>query len=156
MIGIPELPATSPVASIIPPSFLAAAALPSLLRPGIALYRFPHVWLIISIAKDLKANDRIIKCNFPVIDGPEKMLYPYTHGFFCGDGTYNNISENNEHSCKFKSLDGHNFCKRHIDFETENYLKNLIVKDNLLDTLQLEFVIRNYKPKNYFHYEYFA
>jgi len=75
-------------------------------------------------ARDLKANDRIIKCDFPVIDGPAKMLYPYTHGFFCGDGTYSNVSENIEHSCKFKSLDGHNFCKRHIDFETENYLKN--------------------------------
>ena len=103
-------------------------------------------------AKDLKANDRIIKCDFPVIDGPEKMLYPYTHGFFCGDGTYSNISENIEHSCKFKSLDGHNFCKRHIDFETENYLKNNNICENDNDNMC---AARSYlkKPMSYLYDE---
>jgi len=47
-------------------------------------------------AKDLKPNDKIIKCEFPVIDGCDKMPYAYTHGFFCGDGTYNNITNEPE------------------------------------------------------------
>jgi ribonucleoside-diphosphate reductase alpha chain len=36
-------------------------------------------------AKDLKPYDKIINCDFPVIDGPEHFLYPYTQGFFCED-----------------------------------------------------------------------
>jgi len=74
-------------------------------------------------AKDLKPNDRIIKCDFPVIDGSETMLYPYTHGFFCGDGTYTNITGNEPSPCKFTALNGHHFCKRHIDNETSSYLE---------------------------------
>jgi ribonucleoside-diphosphate reductase alpha chain len=33
-------------------------------------------------AKDLKPYDKIINCDFPVIDGPDVFLYSYTHGFF--------------------------------------------------------------------------
>ena len=44
-------------------------------------------------AKDLKPNDRIIKCEYPVIDGSDSMPYAYTHGFFCGDGTYGNKTD---------------------------------------------------------------
>ena len=75
-------------------------------------------------AQDLKPNDKLIKCSFPVIDGFDQFLHPYTHGFFCGDGTYSNISEHPEQNCKFKSLNGHYFCKRHIDYETDEYLLN--------------------------------
>ena len=75
-------------------------------------------------AKDLKPSDKLIKCSFPVIDGNDKFLYPYTHGFFCGDGTYSNISDTPEQDCKFKAINGHFFCKRHIDFETDNFLLN--------------------------------
>ena len=75
-------------------------------------------------AKDLMPNDKIIKCDFPVIDGSDSFIHAYTHGFFCGDGTYSNCSETPEQRCKFKALPGHFFCKRHIDFETENYLLN--------------------------------
>jgi ribonucleoside-diphosphate reductase alpha chain len=75
-------------------------------------------------ANELKPNDKLIKCSFPVIDGTDSFLHPYTHGFFCGDGTYTNVSEIPEQNCKYKSLNGHYFCKRHIDYETENYLLN--------------------------------
>ena len=75
-------------------------------------------------AKYLKPDDKLIKCSFPVIDGNDKFLYPYTHGFFCGDGTYSNISDNPEQDCKFKAINGHFFCKRHIDFETDDFLLN--------------------------------
>jgi len=75
-------------------------------------------------AKDLQPYDKLIKCEYPFIDGFDKFLYPYTHGFFCGDGTYANISENQEKQCNYTALNGHFFCKRHIDYETEDYLLN--------------------------------
>ena len=73
-------------------------------------------------AKDLNPNDKIIKCEYPIIDGCETMPYAYTHGFFCGDGTYANNTDEPERSCKFKALNGHYFCKRHLPYETDNYL----------------------------------
>ena len=41
-------------------------------------------------AKDLVPGDKLIKWDSRPIELPEIMKYPYTHGFFCGDGTYNN------------------------------------------------------------------
>ncbi len=83
-----------------------------------------HKNAVLVEAKDLSPGDKIQKCVFPVIDGQEPILYPYTHGFFCGDGTYSN--NNHDHKqCKFKSLDGHFFCKRHIDFETEFSIEDI-------------------------------
>lgn len=40
-------------------------------------------------AQDLEIGDALIKFNLPIIEGDEKydMVSPYTHGFFCGDGT---------------------------------------------------------------------
>jgi ribonucleoside-diphosphate reductase alpha chain len=40
-------------------------------------------------AKDLKNNDNIIKLKLPeaIEFGNDDFKYPYTHGFFCGDGT---------------------------------------------------------------------
>ena len=75
-------------------------------------------------AQYLKPNDKIIKCEFPVIDGSDIMPYAYTHGFFCGDGTYTNVTIEPESSCKFKALTTHFFCKRHLPYETEKYLLN--------------------------------
>ena len=81
-------------------------------------------------AQQLKENDKIVKCEYPVIDGKEKMLYPYTHGFFCGDGTYTN--NNMEKSkCNFKCLDGQYYCKRHIDFATEHNIEKLYNDENM-------------------------
>ena len=70
-------------------------------------------------AKDLKENDKILKCNYPVIDGEKKMLYAYTHGFFCGDGTYMHANLK-ESKCNYRCLENHYFCKKHICYETEN------------------------------------
>jgi ribonucleoside-diphosphate reductase alpha chain len=39
-------------------------------------------------AGDLKPGMKLVKFDLPVIDGPEAFPYAYTHGFFCGDGTY--------------------------------------------------------------------
>uniref|UniRef100_A0A6C0JF35 ribonucleoside-diphosphate reductase n=1 Tax=viral metagenome TaxID=1070528 RepID=A0A6C0JF35_9ZZZZ len=96
-------------------------------------------------AKDLTPNDKIMKCEFPVIDGTDKMLYPYTHGFFCGDGTYGNVSEKEEQNCKFNALSGHYFCKRHIDFETEGFLNNNI--EELKSNEIIKCIAKSYKKK---------
>ena len=73
-------------------------------------------------AKDLNPNDKIIKCEFPIIDGTDIMPYAYTHGFFCGDETYGNKTDEPERYCKYKALPKHYFCKRHLAYETEKYL----------------------------------
>ena len=86
-------------------------------------------------ATDLRPNDKLIKCTYPIINGGDKILYPYTHGFFCGDGTYSTISSTQpEQECKFKAIDGHFFCKRHIDYETNDYLLNndVIFHDDMI------------------------
>lgn len=42
-------------------------------------------------AHELQVGDKLFKCTYPIIDGNEKdILYPYTHGFYCGDGTDQN------------------------------------------------------------------
>jgi ribonucleoside-diphosphate reductase alpha chain len=74
-------------------------------------------------AKKLLPGDKLIKCDYPIIDGNDTMLYPYTHGFFCGDGTYRNITENADTPCKFNALLRHHFCKRHLFNETETYIE---------------------------------
>jgi ribonucleotide reductase beta subunit family protein with ferritin-like domain len=44
------------------------------------------------LANELKVGDVVGKYSVPVLDvsDPDEFLNPYTHGFFCGDGTYNN------------------------------------------------------------------
>jgi len=37
-------------------------------------------------AIDLKIGDKLIKFELPIIEGSAEMKYPYTQGFFCGDG----------------------------------------------------------------------
>ena len=75
-------------------------------------------------AINLLPGDKLIKSSYPIIDGIDTMLYPYTHGFFCGDGTYRNITDIPESSCKFSALQCHHFCKRHLFNETETYINN--------------------------------
>jgi len=82
--------------------------------------------IVLTEAQYLKEGDKIIKCNFPIInnDGKEDFKYAYTHGFFCGDGTYNKNTEQ-----KHKALVNHSYCKRHIDYEDIN--DNLVRKTNI-------------------------
>ena len=39
---------------------------------------------------ELKEGDKLIKFDCPIVDGEEEFPYAYTHGAFCGDGTYAN------------------------------------------------------------------
>jgi len=101
-------------------------------------------------AQDLKPNDRIIKCEYPIIDGSDSMRYAYTHGFFCGDGTYTNKTDEPESQCKFKALNNHYFCKRHLPYETESYLFD---KDLLCNETELMCQAKSYvkKPMAYLY-----
>ena len=73
----------------------------------------------------LSPGDKLIKSNYPIINGNDNMLYPYTHGFFCGDGTYRNIvADQSPSPCKFNALPNHHFCKRHVFHETDTYTDN--------------------------------
>jgi ribonucleoside-diphosphate reductase alpha chain len=95
-------------------------------------------------AKDLKPNDKIIKCEYPIIDGTECMPYAYTHGFFCGDGTYGNKTDEPERCCKFKALKNHYFCKRHLAYESETYLFD---KEFLLEETEMMCQAQSYVKK---------
>jgi ribonucleoside-diphosphate reductase alpha chain len=101
------------------------------------------------LAKDLKPGDKLKKCEYPVINGENKMKYAYTHGFFCGDGTYSN--NNLEHKqCEFKSLSGHYFCKRHLDFETEFTIDEIKNNENTSKT-QCNAMSYMKKPMSYLY-----
>lgn len=76
-------------------------------------------------AQNLKENDKLIKCNFPIIDGKNDIKYPYTHGFFCGDGTYSQPKIEKKHDCNNLALLHESYCKRHIDFSVSENNENL-------------------------------
>ena len=48
---------------------------------------------VIKEAKDLKKNDKIIKCNYPVIDNEIVLKSAYTDGFFSGEIKNNKLNE---------------------------------------------------------------
>ena len=67
-------------------------------------------------AKDLETGMNIIKCDYPIIDNKEILLEnAYTNGFFSGDGTYGNITNNEKKLCRFECLQNQQYCKRHIN-----------------------------------------
>ena len=101
-------------------------------------------------AMDLKPGDKIIKCDYPIINGSEKMNYAYTHGFFCGDGTYGNKNvDMEERRCKYACLNNHYYCKRHIDFETSYALEK--IDTNTLSTTQCNAMSYVKKPIVYLY-----
>jgi ribonucleoside-diphosphate reductase alpha chain len=71
-------------------------------------------------AQNLKPGNKIIKCAYPIVDGTSKMLYPYMHGFFCGDGTYTILKDHEPTKCNYKSVEHKFFCNRHLYYETEH------------------------------------
>ena len=64
---------------------------------------------IIKEAKYLKTNDKIIKCDYPVIDNNNKLKSAYTNGYFSGDGTYNNITDIKPRDMQEKFFVPHNY-----------------------------------------------
>jgi ribonucleoside-diphosphate reductase alpha chain len=97
-------------------------------------------------ADKLCAGDKILKCEYPCIDGKKEMNYAYTHGFFCGDGTYtNNNHQELSKKCSYKCVEGHFYCNRHINYETENNIERMKV-DETLDKLQCNATCYEKKP----------
>ena len=104
-------------------------------------------------AQNLKLGDKLIKCDYPVIEGTEKMNYAYTHGLFCGDGTYfNKNSDNPPTRCQYKCLSEHYYCKRHINYETENN-KDLLQNNELIDMVQCNALSYEKKPAIFLYAE---
>lgn len=72
-------------------------------------------------AGDLKSGMKIIRYNTGIVnDNKNDMFEPYTHGLFCADGTYGNISNKENVKCSYKSLPGKSYCKRHIHSQEED------------------------------------
>lgn len=64
-------------------------------------------------AVQLASGDKLIKYELPTIkDGATDFKYPYTHGLFCADGTYEGIF-GEKRQCSFRSVTGDRFCSRH-------------------------------------------
>jgi len=76
-------------------------------------------------AKDLKEGMKLIKYNLPCIkSGNEEFKYAYTHGFWCGDGTYNR--KNKEiYQCPYKAREGGKYCGYHLNQKTNIKLDNM-------------------------------
>ena len=88
-------------------------------------------------AKDLKINDKIISCEFPVIDGPELFLYPYTHGFFCEDKKfyldpdvqdrpYVYLFKAHKHLLKYMNYESYNEGRDNVTIYLPSNIKNVL------------------------------
>lgn len=64
-------------------------------------------------AKDLKVGDSLIKVTYPVVEMEGDWKYPYAHGFFCGDGTYDH-PESIEMPCTSPPIPGCAYCTYHL------------------------------------------
>ena len=70
-------------------------------------------------AQQLKKGDKLIKCELPVLKFDKTMTSPYTHGFFCGDGTYGNTGKQ-EKQCSYTSQPNSGYCKRHMKYQNDS------------------------------------
>jgi ribonucleoside-diphosphate reductase alpha chain len=71
-------------------------------------------------AQRLQPGNKLIKYELPTVQGGGDFPYAYTHGVFCGDGTYENSGE--PKPCEFNSLDGEGYCGRHISHKIQGDL----------------------------------
>ncbi|QJX71847.1 ribonucleoside-diphosphate reductase large subunit [Faustovirus] len=74
-------------------------------------------------ASRLQPGNKLVKYELPTVQGGEDFKYAYTHGVFCGDGTYENSGESKP--CEFNSLDGEGYCGRHIDYKKQGDLPSV-------------------------------
>lgn len=77
-------------------------------------------------AQKLQKGMQLIKSEFPVIEkGHQDFLYPYEHGLFCADGTYEHNTEResnkNEKKCPNKALPEKDYCGHHIQMYSNVY-----------------------------------
>lgn len=86
---------------------------------------------IIKEARELTQNDRLIKCEFPVLDGNKDFdfKYPYTHGVYSGDGTN---YKNNDGSRKIPIIDLYHEKQNLLEFLDYNRTNTFNKKQNKL------------------------
>ena len=88
-------------------------------------------------AKDLKTNDKIISSEFPIIDGPDIFLYPYTHGFFCEDtklyldpdvpeDSYVYLSKEHKYLLKYMNYESYKECRENVTIYLPSNIKNVL------------------------------
>ncbi len=69
-------------------------------------------------AKDLEPKMKIIRYNLPTLNNSTlKMKSPYTHGFFCADGTYYQCKTQQKQKCQYSKWNNTDFCKKHQFFK---------------------------------------
>lgn len=73
-------------------------------------------WVEVVEAKDLTVGMKLIKTEFPIVETDKQFPYAYTHGAFCGDGTYEG-KRNDGKLCGKKTRDGLSYCGRHLEYE---------------------------------------
>jgi ribonucleoside-diphosphate reductase alpha chain len=82
----------------------------------IATGKRPNTYPIIKQieAKDLKKEMKLIKSEYPIIkEGSNDFPFPYEHGLFTADGTYEQKKETT-YKCTYKSLINENYCGYHV------------------------------------------
>lgn len=91
--------------------------------------------VIVKEAKDLTINDKLIKCDFPIIhDGQDTMKYPYAAGLFSADGTYSFSGVDEVRACVRSRKQGSQFCHHHRNYQgvlqtdTDNCLGYIVGK----------------------------
>ncbi len=74
------------------------------------------------------SDEKIIKIDFPIINSYNKILYSYTHGLFCADGSYSGGNGNDEVTqCKSYIDENEQFCRFHISDKEKFEFFNLKV-----------------------------
>lgn len=73
--------------------------------------------IITKNANQLKIGDKLIRTQYPVIkNGSNNFKYPYTHGLFCADGSYDKSKTiENPKQCNKSPLPGKKYCQTHIN-----------------------------------------
>lgn len=77
---------------------------------------------IIKEACELKIGDRLVKCDFPVIEGNKDFdfKYPYTHGFYCGDGTNYKYADGSRRNAAIDLYHGKQDLLEYLDYVRTN------------------------------------
>ena len=70
-------------------------------------------------AKDLQVGDVLTKSEYPIIEGneTENIKYPYTHGFYCGDGTNYKKSDGSRKQAAIDLYHDKQLLQQYIEFD---------------------------------------
>jgi ribonucleoside-diphosphate reductase alpha chain len=80
--------------------------------------------------KDLKKGMKLVRSNFPVIDGKYDIKYPYTSGLFTADGNYYIKQSTLHQRCVYPQINGTSFCGRHSTLDVYKDQEDIVVKED--------------------------